>query len=219
MTDLGLDKVESVLNTFLSKINDESLEHCFINSAYLSELWAANDIAAKISSGLISKIDAQEQLDDEHRHADLLFKMMRKLGFSPSEDINFSMQNVLYKSTLKIDLSATNNDLSFFWGAHEVTEKRAIFNYKSYLLGGTIDSYKKILRVIINDERGHFKKINLKQDNINKIFKADKFLHRVHLYNHYNKMNLLRSKSFWIDYFSDNITPIPASTLESEIYL
>ena len=121
-------------DTFVSKIHQENLEHCFINSAFLSELWAAKDIKAKIDMGLISSDQAQAQLDDEYRHAEVLFKMMKKLDFAPCEDIQFAMQNVLYKRIMNVDLASVHGDQKYFWGIHEITEKRALFNYKKLFI-------------------------------------------------------------------------------------
>lgn len=190
---------------FAETVPLEMTDHYFINTAYLSELWAAQDIEEKIGAGLISKKEAQDQVDDEFRHAEMLRKMMLRFGFKPCDDVAYAMQNILYKSICELDLKKVEGDVLYFWGIHEVMETRAIWNYKSYTRGGRLEEYKKVLRIIVQDERSHFKSVDLSYPATKKVYDADRWLHRVYLYEKYNKMNLIQCPNFWTRYFSDAV--------------
>ncbi len=181
------------------------LEHKFINSAYLSELWAAQDLEEKRNYFHQASLNIDKQIEDEYRHALMLKKGMTYLGYEPIEDVKFAMQNVIFKSVCNIDLKNSYSSPELFLITHEVMERRALWNYRTYRLGGTIDYYKDILNKIIEDEKGHVRNLVVTHPQGLLIQKADRWAHRQHLAKHYNKMNLLESSDFWNDYFSDSL--------------
>lgn len=186
------------------KFIEENTDHYFINSAYLSELWAAHDLKAKAEFGFKSSNLAQ-QIDDEFRHAEMLKKAMISHGFEPIHDLKFAMQNVIYKKICALDLSETYSNEQIFLGVHEITEKRALWNYKTYIRGGNNNMYKKILTQIIKEEQAHFRKIDLTNPVLESIHNLDYWVHRTYIGGKYNNFDLLRCLDFWKNYFGPGI--------------
>lgn len=182
-------------------------DHYFFNSAYLSELWAAQDLIEKRDSGLIAGGQVEEQIEDELRHARMLKNSMINFGFQPVEDLSFSMHEVIYHQICCIDLKAVYGSPVSFWGMHNIMEKRALWNYRTYLRGGRIDEYKSVLKKIIDDEKGHIKDL-ASNPIVDLIAQMDRWVYRIHLAQHYNKMDLIRCDSFWKDYFSGNLKKV-----------
>ena len=180
-------------------------EHKFINSAFLSELWAAHDLEEKKSYFKIPDVLIDQQIEDEYRHAKMLRKSIENYGIKPILDTKYAMQNIIYKSVCGLNLKNTYSSMDLFWSMHEIMEKRAIWNYKTFNLGGKSATYKSILKNILLDEKNHLKKKEISNPKSEHISKLDRWVHRIHFFKFYNRMNLLDSPKFWEDYFSDNL--------------
>ncbi len=182
------------------------LDHRFLEIAYLSELWAAKDLQNK--SGRYGSSRLTNQIEDEYRHAEMLRRVMRQEGYTPCDDVSYAMQNVLFHDVGMVDLAETMKNQAVFEGVHEIMERRAIWCYRTYLAGGSVQRYKNVLRIIIQDERGHIFGVSMANPLLTAIKKLDSYLFRVHLPRHYNQMNLLKCDKFWHDYFDATIVPI-----------
>lgn len=183
---------------------EDKTDHYFINSAYLSELWAAHDLQAKLNWGFRSS-NLTQQIDDELRHAEMLKKAMQTQGFEPIHDTKFAMQNVIYKKICALELSETFSSEQVFLGVHEIMEKRALWNYRTYIIGGNNNTYKKILAQIIKEEKAHFRNIDLSNPILESINKLDYWVYRSYIAKKYNNVDLLRCLDFWKDYFGKGL--------------
>jgi hypothetical protein len=132
----------------------KTLDDAFLNTAYLSELWAVKDLVR------IKKLfpkswnaDREQQLNDESNHARLLLNELKKNSKVIVEDLAFSMQERLYRKYINLSES---NSISASGIVHNMTEARALWIYKTYLKVGTNQEYKNCILNIIEDEKRHF---------------------------------------------------------------
>jgi hypothetical protein len=181
------------------------LDHSLIESAYLSELWAVQDIGEKLK--LFPSRALEKQLAEERFHVELLGNCLAAEGHLPRQETRWSMQEVIYRKVCLIDLGATAASEVLFRGVHEITERRAIWIYRTYLLGGTVERYKKALRRILHDERGHIHRDYPANDVLRHVRRMDQWVFRIHLFRHYNRMNLLQCPRFWADYYGRGLHP------------
>lgn len=204
-------ELESVITCRKSTMSNRAItenvfenENHFINAAYLSELWAAEDLKRKLANGQIDK-SFSSQMDDEYRHAEMLRRSMRHCGYDYCDSIEYAMQNRLFKDLAGFDLTNYGENQFEYIQMHNVLERRAIVNYKGFCIGGKSETYRKLLRLIISDERSHIDKKTKKGPNSeNIVFRLDQKIHRDILSKKYNRLNLLESPEFWSIYFSKN---------------
>jgi hypothetical protein len=195
------------MNIQISYKQDKNIqEYFFINSAYLSELWAFENLKQMYVNKKFVDEETYQQMIDEERHARMLRNILIQHNFNPIDELKFAMQEVLYKKVCHVDYSIYEHEKSEFSGMHTIMEKRAIWNYKTFLLGSKNDELKKVVRLIIKDEKQHIRKVP-KSKNLMELEKQDRWLYRNYLYLKYNKMNLLQCLEFWEKYFSkeDNV--------------
>lgn len=184
-----------------------NFDDALMNSAYLSELWAVNDlIKLKNAFPLLWQDENETQLQDEIRHASLILNELKKSGAVIVKDLKYSMQERLYKRF--IDLSKTHT-FSDTLAVHSMTEHRAVWIYKTYQRLGENQNYKQMAQLIKNDEARHFEIINRSfQRTSNEDFlsytlgQIDSFLFNEFLIERYGRL-LFSSSSFWNDYYQD----------------
>ncbi len=185
----------------IHKNNDDAL----INSAYLSELWAVNDLLRiKNMFPHAWSNERETQLQDEVRHANLLLTIMRSKDVPVIKDLNYSMQSRLYKPLIDLGKTATLSEAAI---VHEMTERRAVWIYKTYRRVGIDKDYKNVALGICNDEEAHF---NINQDQMNPsdlngaladaVFKIDKFLFNEYLPSKFGRI-VFSSNDFWSYYY------------------
>lgn len=180
-----------------------------IESAYLSELWAVNNI--KRHETKYGSIDLAMQLDDEERHAAILLEALRAEGYEPLHDTAYSMQEVIYRNWLGLDLDRfTDIDRAHFCFAHEVTERRAIWIYRTYIRGGQNSRFKEICAQIIDDERGHIHAMEPTNESMENLMRKDRLIFRKYIPGEYGSMNLLETPQFWSDYYGEGLKEIGA---------
>lgn len=183
------------------KSNDDA----FINSAYLSELWAIKDLV-RIRDLHPSQwsSDKDIQLRDEVRHARLLRDQIKKNSDVFIDDIRYSMQERLYRKYINLNLTQT---VSAAAAVHNMTESRAVWIYKTYMKVGHNNEYKDCVSKIVMDEKQHFivnsNSIN-PLDNFltSALLSTDKLLFRKVLPSTYGAI-IFQSHSFWKDYYSE----------------
>jgi len=188
-------------------------DHYWAESAYLSEWWAVWNLECSAAHWNLGD-EFDSQLEDEVRHVRMFADAMAAEGHKPrfmwktSEGypVN-SMQEVIYGGVCGLDLRRlTMHNVEMFKQVHEVTERRAIWIYKTYITGGNVERYKDVCREIIEDERGHIHP-RPKSDNLvlNNLIKMDKWAFLKFLPKHYNGMQLLQCLDFWNDYYCDGL--------------
>ncbi len=183
-----------------------SLDVAFINSAYLSELWAVHDLLKmkKMHASNWTK-SRENQLQDEIKHANILLNALKESKVEIVYDLSFSMQERLYKKY--IDLSCSTKICEFSI-VHEMTESRALWIYKTFLRINPQTKYKSLLLGIIDDEKNHF---NLDpeishndQFSKNAYFSIDKIIFRKLLPQKYGN-KIFFNENFWTWYYSNSI--------------
>lgn len=175
-----------------------------MESAYLSELWAVENIERHIAK--YDSLELRLQLDDEKRHAEILLEALRAEGHEPRHDTAYSMQEVIYKNWQGLRVGAfTDIDQRHFAFAHEVTERRAIWIYRTYIRGGNVDRYKGICEQIIDDERGHLHEMTPTSTAMEDLARLDRAIFRRYIPGAYGSMDLLRCGEFWDDYYGDGL--------------
>lgn len=183
----------------------KSFDDALMNSAYLSELWAVNDLLRLKKVAPQSWTNENEtQLQDEIRHASMILAELKKNNSVVVKDIKYSMQEKLYKPF--IDLSSSNG-MAEILTVHNMTEERAVWIYTTYQRFGKNAGYKKLAAQIKNEEAEHFKvttdrkKNNLIGSLLDSSIKAiDGFIFNTHLPKKYGRL-LFASEAFWNDYY------------------
>jgi rubrerythrin len=201
----------------------EDCDHYWATSALLSEWWALLNLDHMAKEYKIYD-ELYDQIADEARHMTLLRGAMEAEGYEPPFTQQYvytpqgtrlehmvpmyAMQEVIYHSVCGIDLTQlTCHGVDMFKEVHEVTERRAVWIYKTYIKGGQIERYKDVCREIIEDERGHIhKRPNTKNPVMKNLHELDRWVFLKHLPRHYNGMQLLECAEFWDDYYTDNLT-------------
>lgn len=181
----------------------KTLDDAFINSAYLSELWASIDLIRCKKAGHAWSPEREIQLQDEVRHANALLNVLKSQTGILVKDLQFSMQEKLFKD--KVNLSETNSigDVSL---VHDITERRAVWIYKTYLKMATNPVYKSVITEILADEKNHFA-VNKKEAHPDhtpyskKVKKTDFLIFKEYLPSKYGQ-KLFSSSRFWEDYFN-----------------
>lgn len=180
-----------------------TIEDAFINSAYLSELWAVKDLL-RIKSEFPAAWNSfrEEQLQDEIRHANLLLKVLKKNNGIHIDSLSYSMQERLYKKYINLTLSDSPGASA---AVHNMTESRALWIYKTYKKFGKNPDYLSCVDEIVEDEKSHFQcnaSLLTKEDFfLEKCIKGiDKSLFRSLLPERYGKF-LFLSEKFWSDYY------------------
>ncbi|MBC7766381.1 ferritin-like domain-containing protein [Arenimonas sp.] len=185
----------------------QNKDDALINSAYLSEIWAVNDLI-RLKSLFPSSwtIEREKQLQDEIRHANLLLNAMKTKKAVIVKDVNYSMQSRLYGEFL--DLGKTQS-LVEAAQVHEMTERRAVWIYRTYRRVGSDQDYKKVANEICQDEMEHFDinadQIMLKDLNIllsDSIIKIDNFIFQKYLPEKYGSI-IFSSEDFWNFYYEN----------------
>jgi hypothetical protein len=182
-----------------------SLELAFLNSGYLSELWAVQDLLKVKNAHPDQWTNKREiQLQDEVRHARILLDQLKKAQSPIVCDLKFSMQERLYKPF--VDLSKTQT-IEESAAVHDLTERRATWIYKTFLRLSQNQEFIAVCKQIMNDEKNHFE-VNASvqcspvlRSSLNGI---DRFLFRKHLPEKYGRIMLL-SQKFWSDYYDGAI--------------
>ncbi len=185
----------------IHKNKDDAL----INSAYLSELWAVNDLLRlKNLYPAAWSPEREVQLQDEIRHANMLLHALRSKDSIIVKDLAFSMQAKLYG--MFIDLGKTKSLIEAAQ-VHDMTERRAVWIYRTYRRVGTDRDYKKVANDICIDEQNHFD-INSDQigeEDANSVFadsivKIDQFLFSKYLPEKFGSI-VFASDDFWNFYY------------------
>ena len=203
--------------------NPNDLDHYWATSALLSEWWAVINIE-HMSREYDIYDEMYSQLCDEVRHMTILREAMEAENYVPPftqqyvytplgtrldhMTPKYSMQEVIYHSVCGINLAQlTCHGVDMFKEVHEVTERRAVWIYKTYIKGGKVERYKDVCRQIIEDEKGHIHK-RPRTDNpvMKNLHDLDRWVFLKHLPAHYNGMQLLECPEFWDDYYTDNLT-------------
>ena len=188
-------------------------DHWWAESAYLSEWWAVWNLQMMaVHWNLGSEFDSQ--IEDEIRHAQMFKDAMAAEDHYPrtmwknSEGYPiYAMQEVIYRNVCGLDLNQlTKHNVDMFKQVHELTERRAIWIYKTYLKGGMVERYKDVCREIIKDEKGHIHP-RPKSDNLilNNLIAVDRWAFLKFLPKHYNGMQLLLCTGFWNDYYAGEL--------------
>jgi len=200
---------EQMVGNFLS------LDDAFLNTAYLSELWAVRDLVRiKKEFADCWNEDREKQLNDEARHARLLLDQLKMRSSFVVHDISYSMQERLYRKY--INLGATES-ASAAAVVHNMTESRALWIYRTYMKLGKVEAYKKCIAEIIEDEKTHFitnaSEINPADNFLAASLRAiDKALFRTILPYKYGNL-IFNSIDFWQEYYVD-----AARVSSNEIY-
>ena len=125
----------------------------FLNSAYLSELWAVQDLLKMKKKFPQYWNDAREkQVHDEINHASLLLNAIKSQTNEIIFDTAYSMQERLYKKYINFSLARTAGE---HCNIHQITEHRAKWIYKTYLRINPESSFRKIIETILWDEKQH----------------------------------------------------------------
>ena len=176
-------------------------ELAFANSAYLSELWAVKDLVRIKNADTASWSKEKEgQLQDEVRHARLLLGHLKQSGSPVVLDVEYSMQDRLYKPYVDLSKSATAAEAAV---VHDLTEHRATWIYKTYIRNGRDANLIAICEQILKDEKQHFavnagaRTSDLLRDALKGI---DREIFRSELPNRYGRV-MLFSEEFWVDYY------------------
>jgi hypothetical protein len=186
----------------IHKNKDDAL----INSAYLSELWAVNDlIRLKNLYPDTWTPERETQLQDEVRHANMLLNTMRSKNSVIVKELAYSMQARLYGQF--IDLGKTQSLIEAAQ-VHDMTERRAVWIYRTYRRVGRDKDYKNVANDICIDEQTHF---DINKDQITKehadsafadaIVKIDSFLFNKYLPDKYGPI-VFASEDFWSYYYA-----------------
>ena len=131
-----------------------SSHEAFINSAYLSELWAVKDLLKfKQNHPEVWSPAREDQLQDEVVHARSLLNLLKDLQSPIVSDLSFSMQERLYKKYFDLNLCERPEDHCLI---HQVTERRAFWIYKTYLRNHPNSPYAATFERILRDEANHF---------------------------------------------------------------
>lgn len=189
----------------MRKNHFQSLDAAFLNSAYLSELWAVQDlirIKKKFSSQWTD--GKEKQLNDETRHARLLLNLLHETGSAVVYSLKYSMQERLYRPYLDLSTASTLSESSI---VHNMTESRALWIYKTYLKIRPESSFKNTIESIIEDEKGHFECNDFLIEESDLFLKktlqaVDKLIFREVLPNTYGRL-VYQNLQFWENYYKD----------------
>ncbi|MFP5520669.1 MAG: hypothetical protein ACLGGX_12250 [Bdellovibrionia bacterium] len=181
----------------------KDLDSAFINSAYLSELWAVQDLLRfKQDHPLEWSSEREKQLQDEVKHAASLLDCLRKQRVEVEMDVSYSMQERLYSKYINLSLARTPEEHAIL---HEMTEGRAVWIYKTYLKLRPDSPYKGALLQILEDEKNHFHLDNLSSAGSDFLFKSlkaiDRMLFREVLPQKYGR-KIFENQNFWEWYYS-----------------
>ncbi|MCB0365050.1 MAG: hypothetical protein H6624_11730 [Bdellovibrionaceae bacterium] len=176
-----------------------------LESAMHSELWSFHDTSDKYK--VFPTEFLKGQVDDEERHTEMLRRVLELEGFPAEPSENLSMQKVIYQRVLGLDLNNTREDENLFHAVHTMVERRANWIYKMYLLNGTNERFKKVIKLIVKDERrhisGHRDQLVQTDPKITALFDLDNWFFREYYPAHYGTDSLQVNPTFWDDYFSN----------------
>jgi len=180
----------------------KKIEFAFLNSAYLSELWAVNDLLRfKKEYPNCWGLDRESQLIDEIKHANLLLNYLKDNNSFIIKDTKYSMQERLYRRFF--NLGQTEN-MKEFSTVHEMSEERAVWIYKTFLKINPESPAKSIINEILMDEKNHFKINDIVKTDTTFFLKGpaavDKLLFRGYLPEKYGHQ-LFYNESFWVNYY------------------
>lgn len=131
------------------------VDHAFMNFSFLSEKWLAQFLSNYKSQYPERWTPVrEEQLQDEIRHTNMIYAVMVKQGAQPIEDLQYSIQEAVYKKLGLFDMGQAKEGLAFECVQH-ILERRASILYKIYLLRGNNPAYQKVIRQILKDEERH----------------------------------------------------------------
>ena len=182
-------------------------EHYYMHSGYVSELWAARDLESKRNQFDLDFLPAQ--ISDEYRHAELLLKALKTSGapdfLLKCEDTQYGLQKVIYNNVCMLDLAATGGSVSRFRAVHEMTEKRALRIYRTFLRGANSASYREAARQILEDEKGHLHNYHTDDVVMGHFTALDKWAFCDYLPRKYGINLLDPSNRFWQAYYRQNL--------------
>ena len=187
----------------LHKTKDDAL----INSAYLSELWAVQDLSRmkKLHWDLWSP-ERETQLQDEVRHANMLLNVLKKKQAVVVKDLAYSMQERLYAHVVRLNSTHNMSEASL---VHNMTERRAVWIYKTYQKVGQDPDYKEVVAEIYQDEKNHFAvndhdigSASLNHFLAENVKRADRFLFRKYLPEKFGSI-IFNSEDFWNYYYQE----------------
>ncbi len=128
----------------------------FLNSAYLSELWAARDLESFLAfcpKEMASQVE--NQIEDEYRHSAQIKRSILNAGFPVEEDLTLSMQKNLHFRFGIVPEKSYLQDHALLVGFHELMERRAVWNYRTALRTGMDKQFHSLLKQILQDEKSH----------------------------------------------------------------
>lgn len=186
----------------------KSFDDALMNSAYLSELWAVNDLLRlKDLCPDQWAAENESQLQDEIRHATLILNELKANDAFVVKDLKFSMQEKLYKPFINLSKAVNFSEVLT---VHNMTEHRAVWIYKTYQRFGKNPAYKNLAEKIKNEETGHFQITSNKAKNeligsiLEHSLKAlDSLIFDIQLPQKYGKL-LFSSEAFWHDYYAES---------------
>ena len=131
------------------------VDSAFINFSYLSERWLL-EFLQNYKSRFPNNWSAEreEQLDDERRHTNMLLGCLNRAGIEIVHDLNFSIQEALYRNLGMLDFAKATS-LFQFEAIQLLIERRAIVLYKIFLSFAKNEEYLKVIRAILLDEEKH----------------------------------------------------------------
>lgn len=178
--------------------------NCFINSAYLSELWAVSDLVRfKNNFPLYWNSGREKQLQDEVVHANLLLKALKNATDLIVVDTQFSMQERLYKKYFNLQSASSPEEHCII---HEMNESRAKWIYQTYLRRNDSSPYASILRKILKDEETHFNidqtAMSASRFSKNGLTAIDRLLFRAYLPSKFGNQ-IFDNSDFWPWYFKN----------------
>ncbi len=179
-----------------------SIDEAFINSAYLSELWAVQDLLKlKNNYKLFWNAGREKQLQDEINHARILLDALKISSKTVITDLAYSMQERLYRKHFNLSLCHSVEQHALI---HDMTESRAIWIYKTYMKINPNSKYNNIFRQILNDEQNHFNiddSINQNSEFTKASLKAvDRLIFRAYLPEKYGA-RIFENEEFWNWYY------------------
>jgi hypothetical protein len=200
-------KVSSMELTSKTMVSRVQCEAMFLNSAYLSELWAAIELEKSLNFGFsIETKLIESQIQDEYRHAKMIKRLLQENGFDVNEDLRFSMQQSLHLN-LSLFPEFNNSNPELIWGFHEIMERRAVWNYKTSLRLGFSEKFVPVLKKIIEDEKSHLGRhlVNWKNPTLTQWVTSEKDLFRRRIPKAYGLFDHLHNPKFWSDYYNQDL--------------
>lgn len=173
-----------------------------MNSAYLSELWAVNDLLNFKKNFKLAWSDQREaQLQDEKKHARMCLSVLKTETQNVIYSLDYAMQETIFKKKWTLGHASSDEEFS---AIQEVMENRALWIYRTYLKVGKNNRYKDVFKAIILDEKIHRQIGKEKNIRFTPIYKSistvDRYFFRTYLPSKYGQM-LFSSPQFWNDYY------------------